>query len=94
MSNISYHKSKSNIQISSLFGFIDIAVIRIGVAQADYRYILTTKSKYCNINPLHSPIWQRKGGETMNEFSSFIMSVMAGIVAYIICQWFNDHSAK
>lgn len=38
-----------------------------------------------------TPIWQQKGGESMEILLSFLVSVAAGIAAYYICKWLDRH---
>lgn len=34
--------------------------------------------------------WQQEGGVSMELLTSFILSVVAGVVAYYICKWFDS----
>ena len=38
---------------------------------------------------LPSPIPVQEGGAVMEVLASFILSVMASVVAYYICKWFD-----
>ena len=39
---------------------------------------------------LPPPDRQKKGGVSMGDFSSFLLAVVAGIVAYYICKWLDS----
>lgn len=41
------------------------------------------------ISKLPPPYWQQEGGVLMNEISSFIVSLMAGIVCHYLCRWLD-----
>lgn len=34
--------------------------------------------------------WYQEGGVSVDDLISFLVSVMASIVAYYICKWLND----
>lgn len=36
-------------------------------------------------------IWQQRGGESMDLLLGFLVSVVAGVVAYYICKWLDRH---
>ncbi len=38
-----------------------------------------------------TPNWQQEGGESMELLITFLVSVVAGIVAYYICKWLDRH---
>nr|DAP56432.1 MAG TPA: hypothetical protein [Caudoviricetes sp.] len=40
---------------------------------------------------LSHPIWQQKGGFSLEKLLSFIMSVLASVVAYYLCKWLDRH---
>jgi hypothetical protein len=43
----------------------------------------------CYTAKVATPILARKGGVNMGVFTSFILSVMASVVAYYICKWLD-----
>ena len=43
----------------------------------------------------HCPIWQQKGGcPDLDKLLSFIMSVLASVVAYYLCKWLDRHKQR
>ncbi len=42
------------------------------------------------INVLPPRYWEQKGGVPVVEIRSFILSVMASVVAYYICKWLDS----
>ena len=48
--------------------------------------------RYDIIKKLSYPIWQQKGGATVSNIISFLISVMASVVAYCICKWLDGNN--
>ena len=44
---------------------------------------------YAIIDLLSHPFWQQKGGASMPTLGSFILSIVASVVAYYICKWLD-----
>ena len=38
---------------------------------------------------LPCPIWQQRGGGTMEVLTNFLVSVVAGVLCYYICKWLD-----
>ena len=51
------------------------------------------RNKNCDIIILLPSLnWQQKGGAAMEFLASFILSVLAGVVAYYICKWLDEEN--
>lgn len=42
---------------------------------------------------LSHPFWQQKGGESMTLLDSFILPILASVVAYYICKWLDGEDS-
>ena len=52
-------------------------------------YLCFSFCVYAILSVLPPPIMALKGGVTMDLATSFISSVVAGVVAYYICKWLD-----
>ena len=50
---------------------------------------MTIERMYAIIDLLPSPILVQEGGIALDILISFIISVIAGVVAYYICEWLD-----
>ncbi len=52
--------------------------------------LLTLCVRKCKMLLLPLLYWLQEGGEAMDSFTSFLVSVTAGILVYYLCKWIDS----